>query len=58
MSQRDLRLSQQLALLNDASHIRSYLVLAANAATRRVAAKVWRALCPRTPERRHFDQGG
>jgi len=31
MSQRDLRLSQQFALLNDASHIRSYLVLAANA---------------------------
>jgi flagellar biosynthesis protein FlhF len=31
MSQRDLRLSQQFALLNDPAHIRSYLVLAANA---------------------------
>jgi flagellar biosynthesis protein FlhF len=31
MSQRDLRLSQQFALLKDASHIRNYLVLAANA---------------------------
>ena len=31
MSQRDLRLSQQFALLDDPSHIRSYLVLAANA---------------------------
>jgi len=31
MSQRDLRLSQQFALLNDPARIRSYLVLAANA---------------------------
>ncbi|MDQ5910982.1 MAG: flagellar biosynthesis protein FlhF [Pseudomonadota bacterium] len=31
MSQRDLRLSQQFALLKDAPHIRNYLVLAANA---------------------------
>ncbi len=31
MSQRDLRLSQQFALLSDISRIRSYLVLAANA---------------------------
>lgn len=31
MSQRDLRLSQQFALLSDAPRIRSYLVLAANA---------------------------
>ncbi|MBL8258801.1 MAG: flagellar biosynthesis protein FlhF [Candidatus Competibacteraceae bacterium] len=31
MSQRDLRLSQQFALLDDAARIRSYLVLAANA---------------------------
>jgi len=31
MSQRDLRLSQQFALLNDAPRIRSYLVLSANA---------------------------
>ncbi len=31
MSQRDLRLSQQFALLKDTSHIRNYLVLAANA---------------------------
>jgi len=31
MSQRDLRLSQQFALLDDPAHIRSYLVLAANA---------------------------
>ena len=31
MSQRDLRLSQQFALLKEASHLRNYLVLAANA---------------------------
>ncbi len=31
MSQRDIRLSQQFALLNETPHIRSYLVLAANA---------------------------
>ncbi len=31
MSQRDIRLSQQFALLNETPHVRSYLVLAANA---------------------------
>ncbi len=57
MSQRDLRLSQQFALLNDRLPHPQLSGAGGQRPTCRVAGK-FDGVCPRTPERRHFDQGG